>query len=937
MASREVFKLLVEADASGASSALRTFATQARQDLGQTKADADSLGVGFDVIGRKMAAAGAAGLAAFTALGLSAASVASETAKVQRVYGGTAEEASRLRFAAQQSGVELNTMASGLVKLSRTASSDRGADVLAAYGIAARDAEGDLRPLNALLADVAATTKRLDSGAERNAFVTSVFGKGGAELLPLLSKGADGLAALNAEADELGATIDQKAVESAKRLTAAQRDMTASSDAFRQQLGSGTVPVLATFTELMADVAKTGASALASLPDGIKETGAAVGLVGSGIATVAGSVVAFGADASEAADGVGKLVSKVGAAGGLGAVLGKVGPGVAAAATAVAGFTFAINENQRQFDEWVDRQASFAGLDQVGQKGGATFRTSAQAAANDIGLRNRVGPADAVDKIKDFFGLFGAGEENDNRAAVAEQRIQNLARDLASLSASDGKEYLDRVRKSLITGGESAAEATAKLQPLYDLLSDRSGYDTATDGMADFTAAADKAAAASVRIANGLANARKALSDGVDPGEMVGYIDTLSEGISVYQSAENAAIRLVKAQAAVAESAEKSSTDIRNAYQRLADAKEDLDRILAGDGNNLEQESPEAQIARARARVLEANAVLLRNPTDAAAQTKKDEALADEQRAIERRQQLKRDATDRDRQVRDAQRRISDAEQGVTDAQQRQTVGQGDVQTELRTAGLEYARTLAALNDAQKANPELFQQIGQELQVLVDTGILPQSAADDFKSRFENMGQAATDLEARFNKLFTSTPEAIAGARAGAVAAGLANRAFEIMGGGGASARSDVPPGRPLTSAEGLKYGLGDDAFEMNGKTTSDSAGRPWRWDVKRQRWIPEFSPPARGAGGVGFGGSMYDVNEFGIEGFRPSGRNWVIPLTTGTFLSAGRTRDAMANATSAAGGDSTVIHVHEQRSPRLTAQAVVREQRASSFRRGRL
>lgn len=948
MATREVFKLLVEADASGAASAIRTFAGGVERDLSKAKGDVESFGRTAVKIGATLTAAGAAGTAAFVALGLHAKSAASETAGLQRVAGGSAEQMSALRFAAQQTGVELGSLSSGFVRLAKSASTEKGADTLAAYGIAARDASGAVRPLPDLLNDVADAVANMDNGAQKDDLVTTLFGKGGTTLIPLLNRGSQGLAELASKAEKLGAVLDSKAVDSAKRLTAAQRDLSAATDALQTSLGEGVVPVLATANEALASLATGAAQAFNSLPQGVKETAGAVGVLGSSALTTGGAVLtAIGG----AADGVLSLKEALS-----GVSFSKIaaGVGVLGALTAAAGIVaYGISEANKQTDEWVSKfvRTDAINNDLFNVENANQYRTVLQGVAEDLAkIDGLSGNGNNGDKIREatrggpfqtsgiiIQTLFGTDNPDENATKLAEKTLESLRLKFQGLSQTNAKQLLSDLPTILRAVGLSAGETADIVNTLEKELDLGNVIGPATTNFEAYQRAVEQAAQPVVTLTDAL----RGLRDGIDPGELSVFNTALDQSLDPLLAANNAFERLAKAQRNAAESAEKSSTDIRNAYQRLADAKEDLDRILAGDGNNLEQESPEAQIARARARVLEANAVLLRNPTDAAAQTKKDEALADEQRAIERRQQLKRDAADRDRQVRDAQRRISDAEQGVKDAQQRQTDAQAAGQTEIRDAGLQLDKALRDVAEGVQNGAIRLDDVGTYLQGLVDTGILPQSSVDDLQTRFGNIitqaGLVADALEnlAKAASQPKYTPEQ-----------------WSWYGGGDARSRVTPSSGRQgsanslpagaggdgsLTAQIGLSIGLGDNPLEMNGQATSDRQGRPWHWNAKRQRWEPEFKPAARATGGVGFAGNPYIHSEFGMESFRPSGRNWAIPLTTGTFLSAGRTRDAMANATSAAGGDSTVIHVHEQRSPRLTAQAVVREQRAANYRRGRV
>ncbi len=55
-----------------------------------------------------------------------------------------------------------------------------------------------------MFADVAEALSRMPEGAEKTALAIAVFGRSGANLMPFLNSGRDGLAEMGAEAERLG-------------------------------------------------------------------------------------------------------------------------------------------------------------------------------------------------------------------------------------------------------------------------------------------------------------------------------------------------------------------------------------------------------------------------------------------------------------------------------------------------------------------------------------------------------------------------------------------------------------------------------------------------------------------------------------------------------------------------------------------------------------
>src|SRR5690606_7013155 len=78
-----------------------------------------------------------------------------------------------------------------------------------ALGISDKDAEGNLKSSDQLLQEVAGKFAQFEDGANKTALAVNLFGKSGADLIPLLNAGAEGIQDMKDEAVELGLTFDQ--------------------------------------------------------------------------------------------------------------------------------------------------------------------------------------------------------------------------------------------------------------------------------------------------------------------------------------------------------------------------------------------------------------------------------------------------------------------------------------------------------------------------------------------------------------------------------------------------------------------------------------------------------------------------------------------------------------------------------------------------------
>jgi hypothetical protein len=179
-----------------------------------------------------------------------------EVGKVQRLTGESAQDASRLIFAAHETGIEYDTLTRAVSIFSKnmliaseqdagfTNSLTTNQKVLESLGVAALDASGNIRPTKDLLMELSEVFAHMPDGAEKTGLAMQLFGRSGAEMLPFLNKGKEGIAELNAEADKLGLTLSQKDVQAARDFTIANRELTEAIKGVEISVGKAAIPVL---------------------------------------------------------------------------------------------------------------------------------------------------------------------------------------------------------------------------------------------------------------------------------------------------------------------------------------------------------------------------------------------------------------------------------------------------------------------------------------------------------------------------------------------------------------------------------------------------------------------------------------------------------------------------------------------------------------------
>lgn len=214
---------------------------------------------------------------------------AKESAMLARVTGLTVKESSRLRFAAEESGVEFNTLSTSTRIFSKNlvaagSSTKKMADLTKQLGFSVKDAHGHLLPMSELLPKVADRFKSMPDGPEKTALAMKLFGRSGADMIKILNKGSEGLRELGQESDRTGNTLSN--VDGYKKTLQAQREFHAATQGLQVQLGAALFPIL---TQLALFLTTHVAPAIAAVTHFVTEHQAAISHIAPIIAIVVGA------------------------------------------------------------------------------------------------------------------------------------------------------------------------------------------------------------------------------------------------------------------------------------------------------------------------------------------------------------------------------------------------------------------------------------------------------------------------------------------------------------------------------------------------------------------------------------------------------------------------------------------------------------------------
>ena len=199
----------------------------------------------------------AAGLKAFAgvAVGASIVSIARQSialgdqlSTLSQKTGIAGQSLSQLKYVADASDVPFESLAGAISKLQRNlAEAGSGNKALAQTFRSLGLSVEDLRAVGAdkAIELIASRIAGLQDDAARTQVAVELFGRAGADLLPLLNRGAEGIRNLRSESDALGQTLTNEQIEKLAEADDAIKRLTASWDGFAGTMVSKVGPAIA--------------------------------------------------------------------------------------------------------------------------------------------------------------------------------------------------------------------------------------------------------------------------------------------------------------------------------------------------------------------------------------------------------------------------------------------------------------------------------------------------------------------------------------------------------------------------------------------------------------------------------------------------------------------------------------------------------------------
>jgi hypothetical protein len=180
---------------------------------------------------------------AFVANTKNALDFAETMGKMSQRLGITTEAMSKLAYAAKLSDISIETLETSFRKMYQNAYA--GADAFAALGVSVKDSSGRLRNGADIFQELAEKFAKMPDSVGKASAAMQIFGKNGAEIIPLLNQGKDGLKAFADEAERLGVVVSDTTSKDAERFN----DML-------KKMGEAAKGVSMRFVDMVASVVK---------------------------------------------------------------------------------------------------------------------------------------------------------------------------------------------------------------------------------------------------------------------------------------------------------------------------------------------------------------------------------------------------------------------------------------------------------------------------------------------------------------------------------------------------------------------------------------------------------------------------------------------------------------------------------------------------------
>jgi lambda family phage tail tape measure protein len=219
-------------------------------DVKRAEKEIQQLGKNIADFSKKAALATTAVATAFAYMAKQSINNMDALAKQAQMAGITVESLSALAYAADLSGVSQEELTASMVKLTKGMSDAKQGTGEALKGFQALGIEvSKLGSSDAVLEQLAEQFAGMEDGANKTALAVALFGRSGAQMIPFLNSGAEGLRQMNKEAAILGKVIGTDAAKGAEQFNDSLSRLSSIGTGLVNQFATGILPALNNMTQ----------------------------------------------------------------------------------------------------------------------------------------------------------------------------------------------------------------------------------------------------------------------------------------------------------------------------------------------------------------------------------------------------------------------------------------------------------------------------------------------------------------------------------------------------------------------------------------------------------------------------------------------------------------------------------------------------------------
>ena len=237
---------------------------KAKKQIDNIKKSAETLGKQFkflagpaNVFKKALISSVAGSIPAMMLLAKNTAASGDQFDKLSQKSGISAKTLSQWSHAANMSGVSTEQFGANILKLNQqmaaAAQGNKAAQLaFKRAGVSIRDSAGKMKTADQVLLEMSKTFKKMPEGIYKSDLAMAVFGKSGADMIPLLQSGSDAIQDLMKQSDELGMTFSNDEAKASAEFCDSLDVLKKSAKGLVNTIGKQLIPVITPLLQSMA-------------------------------------------------------------------------------------------------------------------------------------------------------------------------------------------------------------------------------------------------------------------------------------------------------------------------------------------------------------------------------------------------------------------------------------------------------------------------------------------------------------------------------------------------------------------------------------------------------------------------------------------------------------------------------------------------------------